>query len=75
MKEQMLAILNAIRPDLNFEEETELVDDAVLDSLDIIQIVQEFNDTFKIDITIDDLVPENFNDLAGMMALVEALMK
>ena len=32
MREQLLALLDEIRPDVEFEKETKLIDDGILDS-------------------------------------------
>ncbi|MCR5502332.1 MAG: acyl carrier protein [Lachnospiraceae bacterium] len=74
MKEKVLALLKEIRGDVDFENEEKLIDDGILDSFDIIGIVSELNDTFDIDITADELEPENFNTLNAIVALVESLM-
>ncbi len=71
--EEILAILREIRPDVDFENETKLIDDDILDSFDIIAIVGEFNDTFSIDIDVEDLEPENFNTVAAMKELIDKL--
>ena len=73
MKEQVLKILNAVRQDVDFEKETALIDDSILDSFDIISIVSDLNDEFDIDITADELEPENFNTLDAIVALVKSL--
>ena len=73
MKEQVLNILQDIRPDVDFENEKLLIDGGVLDSFDIISIVQEFNETFGIDIDVEDLEPANFNTIEAMMELIEKL--
>ena len=39
--EKLLDILQQIRSDIDFENETTLVDDGVLDSFDIVSIVSE----------------------------------
>ena len=44
MKEQLLSVLQEIRPDVDFEHETRLIDDGILDSFDIIQVVQDLNE-------------------------------
>lgn len=59
--EEFYAILEDIRPDIDFRTETELVDNGLLDSFDIVSIVSELNDHFDIAIRVTELSPENFN--------------
>ena len=73
MKEKLLALLEDVRPDVDFEKEKLLIDDSILDSFDIITIVQEMNEAFDIDIDVDLLEPENFNTIEAMMELIEKL--
>lgn len=70
MKEQVLEILTEIRGDIDFENETKLIDDNILASLDIVAIVGEFNDEFDVEISVEDLVPENFNSVDAMVELI-----
>lgn len=72
MRETVLEILAEIRGDVDFENETKLIDDNILASLDIVAIVGEFNDEFDVEISVEDLVPENFNSVDAMVALIEA---
>jgi acyl carrier protein len=71
--EKLLEILSEVRPDVEFAEQTQLVDGGVLDSFDIVTIISELNDAFDINIRVNDLSPENFNSVEAMMALVERL--
>ncbi len=71
MREKILSILNEIRPDVDFVNEKLLIDDGILDSFDIISTVNEFNNTFDIDIDVEDLEPENFNTIEAMQELIE----
>lgn len=73
MKEQLLKLLKETRPDIDFENEQKLIDDSILDSFDIIQIVMEMNEAFDINIQVEDLEPENFNSIQGMMELIARL--
>ena len=70
INQELRAILEDIRPDIDFEAETKLIDDGVLDSIDIIGIVTELNDNFDIEINVQDLLPENFNSMAAIWELV-----
>lgn len=69
--EKVLEILTDIRPDVDFNEETNLVDSGILDSFDIVSIISELNDAFDIHIRVTDLKPENFNSLEAICKLVE----
>lgn len=71
--DELMEILEELRPDVDFENETALIDDGVLDSFDIVALVGELNDAFDIEIKPNNLVPENFNSAEAIMALIEQL--
>ena len=73
-KETIIEILEDIRPDVDYESETSLVDGNILESFDIVSLVSELSDEFDITIRPKDLVPENFNSADAMTVLVEKLM-
>ena len=64
------SILKDIRSDIDFENATALIDDGQLESLDIVAIVGEFNEEFDVEISVEDLVPENFNTVDEMVELI-----
>ena len=70
MREKILEILSGIRSDIDFENSTKLIDDGLLESLDIVSIVGEFNDEFDIEISVEDLLPENFDSVDAMVELI-----
>lgn len=71
MKEHILKLLEGIQPDIDFENETALIDDSLLESFDVIQIVTSLMDEFDISIDADDIEPENLNSLDAICAMVE----
>lgn len=71
--DEIISILEEVRPDLDFAAEKSLIDGGILDSFDIITIVGEFNDAFDIEINVADLLPENFNSAEAMWELVQKL--
>lgn len=73
MKDQLMEILEDIRPDVDFENETSLIDGGILDSMDVVAIVGELNDEFDITIGVEKLIPENFNSADAMLKLVQSL--
>lgn len=73
--DELKQILEEIRPDLDFEVETKLIDDGILDSFDIISIVGELNMHYEIEINVEDLLPENFNSMSAIFELVTKLQE
>ena len=71
--EQLMEILKGIRPDVDFENETALIDDGILDSFDVVSIISELDDTFDVQIRINELDPENFNSAEAIWKLVQKL--
>ena len=58
---------------MDFENETGLIDNGILDSFDIVSLVTALNDAYDIEIKPNNLVPENFNSRDAILALVEQL--
>lgn len=71
--DELLEILEEIKPTVDFGECDALIDEGYLDSFDILSIVSELNDAFGIEISPVDIVPENFNSAAALWAMVERL--
>ena len=70
---ELLDILKELKPDVDFAEEKSLIDNAILDSFDIVQLVTQWNETFDIEITPADLIPENFNSAESMWNMIQKL--
>jgi len=71
--EFLLQLLSDLHPDVDFVINHKLIDDGLLDSFDIVSLVGEINDHFKIEITADDLLPDNFNSVEAMLTLIKRL--
>ena len=56
-------------------ENQKLIDDEILDSFDIISIVGELNEAFDVEISVDELLPENFNSPDAMVELITKLQE
>ena len=72
--EKLLEILKSIRPDVDFENETALIDDGILDSFDVVSIISELDDAFDVQVRINELDPENFNSAEAIWNLVQELI-
>lgn len=75
MKEKIIDILTEICPGVDFENETSLIDDEIIDSLDIVSIVGELMDVFDVEISVEDLLPENFNSVDAIAELISSLQE
>ncbi len=71
--EKLIAILNSLHPDVDFENNDSLIDDGILDSLDIVSLVTEINAEFDVTIPAEEIIPENFNSAKALMELITKL--
>ena len=71
--EELLEILNDIQPGVDFENEKHLIDDHLLDSLSIISLVAELEDTFDVTIPAVEIIPDDFNSAEAMLEMLQRL--
>lgn len=71
--EKIYDILEDINPDIDYKNRTDLIDAHLLDSLSVISLIAELEDAFDITVPAVDIIPENFNSVQAMYALVERL--
>lgn len=71
--EQLLEILNDLDDSIDWENEDQLIKDRKLDSFGVISLVSELEDAFDIEIEASDIVPDNFNSVNAMWAMIQRL--
>ena len=69
--EKLLEILQRVRPDVDFKNETLLIDDGILDSMDVVSIISELDDEFGVQVRINELIPDNFNSVEAIWNLIQ----
>ena len=71
--DELLEILNDLHPEVDFNSETGLIDNKVLDSFDIVTIITEISSNYDITIPAGEIVPENFNSARALFELTQRL--
>ena len=71
--DKLMEILRELRPDVDFETETALIDDGILGSFDITALVNEIMDEFDVTISMADLEPENFNSAEAIYDYIQSV--
>ena len=69
--EKLLEALKEVRDDIDFAGQYGLVDEGVIDSLDLTQIIAALDEAFDIHIPSGEIEPENFNSVQDLLALVK----
>lgn len=70
MKEKVLEILSNIRPEFDFTEDVNFIEEGMLDSFDIVTLVSEIEDNCGVVISGADILPENFASIDAIVDLI-----
>jgi acyl carrier protein len=68
--ENVITILNEIRPGQDFSKAEDFFAQGVLDSLDLTALVAALESRYDMFVDVDEIVPENFRNLAAIQALL-----
>ncbi len=71
--EKLLEILKEANPEVDYSTEKSLIDNGILDSFDVVQLVMKLNEEFHIEIGAEEITPENFNSADAMWAMIQRL--
>lgn len=70
MKKKIIEILTELRPEFDFTEEVNFIEEGMLDSFDVVNLVDELDSTFGISIDGVDILPENFASIEAIKNLL-----
>ncbi len=70
MKEKIIKILTELRPEFDFTEEVNFIEEGMLDSFDVVNLVTDLDSTFGISIDGVDILPENFSSVEAIEKLL-----
>ena len=72
MREQIIKILTELRPEFDFTQEgVNFIEEGMLDSFDMVNLINDLDSTFGISIDGVDILPENF----GTVDAIEQLLR
>lgn len=71
MNHVILNILQEIRPEFNFAESLDFINEGMLDSFDIVNLVSTLDEQFHISISGLDILPENFISVESIENLLK----
>jgi len=71
MKQQIIEILTEVRPEFDFNQEADFIKAGMLDSFDIITLVNTLDEKFGISIDGVDVLPENFSSVDKIVSLLK----
>ena len=70
MKDSILEVLKQVIGDTDFVSSQDFIEDGLMDSFEIVELVSGLEDQFSIEINGSDIIPENFMNLEAIEALV-----
>lgn len=73
--DELLEILQDIDDSVDYEKETALIDDHILDSFAIITLISEIEETFDVEVAAAEMTPENFNSAAALWKMIQRLQE
>ena len=73
-QEKVIAILNEVKPTRDLSGIEDIIEGGYLDSFELMSLISLLSEGFGVEIGIDEIVPENFNSVAAIVAMVDRLL-
>jgi acyl carrier protein len=70
MKIKVINILQEMRPEFDFSEKVNFIEQGMLDSFDIVTLITSLDEQFGISIDGMDIIPENFSSVDAIVLLL-----
>jgi len=71
--DKLLKILSEMNDTVDFAAQKAIIDDEIITSLDLMELISELEEAFDITIEMEDIVPENFNTVEAMWEMITRL--
>jgi acyl carrier protein len=69
--DKIVEILSGIRPEFDFTQSQDFINDGYLDSFDVVTLVTELDEKFGISIDGVDIIPDNFKNIQSIKSLLQ----
>lgn len=73
IREKVLEVLKAVNPKISGYETENLIEQGLIDSFEIVNIVLELEDAFDIFIDPELVLPENFETVCSIAKIIESI--
>lgn len=71
MREQIIKILSDLRPEFDFTQDVDFIEEGMLDSFDLVSLVSDIETELGVAIQGMDIVPENFCSIDAIIKVIE----
>lgn len=72
--EQLKKALSEAYPDIDFDNQKALIDDGLLDSVAVVNVISIIEDLFDVSVTMEYIQPPYFQSVEAMWEMIEELM-
>lgn len=73
--EKLMEILMEMDDSIDWENETALIDNRILDSFGVISLISELEEQFDIEIEASEIIPQNLNSADAMWKMIQRLQE
>lgn len=75
MQEEIKHLIEEINPYAEFNEETKLLEEGILDSLEIFAFVTQLEDVYNIEVPDEAITAEHFETVGSIVSFIQELLR
>ena len=72
---KLMEILMELDDSIDWENETALIEERILDSFGVISLISELEEQFDIEIEASEIIPQNLNSADAMWKMIQRLQE
>ena len=72
---KLMEILMELDDSIDWENDTALIDERILDSFGVISLISELEEQFDIEIEASEIIPQNLNSADAMWKMIQRLQE